>query len=237
MTHPTKHKATALVTGGNRGIGFEICRQLSTAGYHVILTGRDPDRGEAAAKILTEQGLDVRFIQLNVADPDSVKQAAQVLTEELLSLDILINNAGVALDKFVPALEVDFATLKQTIETNVYGVFLVTQAFIPLMQKNAKGGSIVMLSSMLGSLQNMGRSTLAYRLSKTAVNSMTKVFSAELAEDNIVVNSVCPGWVRTELGGSDAPVSPEEGARCVVELALQREHTGTFHREGEIFPW
>ena len=146
---------------------------------------------------------------------------------------MLVNNAGIALDKFVSPFQLSFDTLKKTIDTNVYGVFLVTKAFAPLM---TSGGHIVMVSSMHGSLRRMGKSTLAYRMSKTSVNAMTRVFSAELQDAGVRVNAVCPGWVRTDLGGDAAPITPKEGARRVVEVS-KSEETGSFFRDGEIYPW
>jgi len=232
-THPV-----ALVTGSNKGIGFEVVKQLADKDYTVILTARDLGRGKLAWDALHATYPNVVFLPLDVTSSESIAALASSIESDFGRLDVLVNNAGVALDKFVPALELDTKTLRATMETNVYGAFEVTKALAPLMKKTP-GGRIVMLSSMLGSLETMTGLTLAYRMSKTAINTLTRVLADELKDSGILVNALCPGWVRTELGGDDAPVTPTEAAACVVELALLQDDgpSGQFFREGKNYPW
>ena len=228
----------ALVTGGNRGIGFELCRQLLSLGATVILTARDKDRGEDAVRRLEAQDGKLFLFPLDVCDDLGPQKLAEFVTSQFGHLDILINNAGVALDKFVPSADLDVAILRDTLETNVLGVFKVTQALVPLL-KESGDARVVNVSSQLGSLSAMTGYTLAYRMSKTALNAMTRVWAAEFQSENVLVNSVCPGWVRTELGGDDAPVTAEEGAQQILALARipQQGPSGTFRRDGVEHPW
>ncbi len=227
-----------VVTGGNRGIGFELCQHLLTAGATVILTARDEARGRAAVENLRKDEGRLFFHVLDVCDDESTQTFANFIEREFGQLDILFNNAGVALDKFVPSSQLDIDVLRRTIDTNVLGVFRTTQALIPAL-KASSGARIVNVSSQLGSLSMMTGYTLAYRMSKTAVNAMTRVWASELKDDGILVNSVCPGWVRTDLGGEDAPIRATDGARSILELALIDDDgpTGTFVRDGNPHPW
>lgn len=228
----------AVVTGGNRGIGFELCRQLLSLGATVVLTARDPARGEDAVRRLEAPADRLFLFALDVCDDLGPKKLAAFVGARFGRLDILINNAGVALDKFVPSMDLDVGVLRDTLETNVLGVFKVTQALAPALKASADA-RVINVSSQLGSLSVMTGCTLAYRLSKTAVNAMTRVWAAEFQDTDIAVNSVCPGWVRTELGGADAPVSPEQGAREIVRLARASRGgpSGTFRRDGVEHPW
>ena len=228
----------ALVTGGNRGIGLALCRQLLDLGATVIMTARDKERGEAALRKLSAPEGRLFLFPLDVCDDRGPAALAGFVQSRFGYLDILINNAGVALDKFVPSLDLDVDVLRQTIETNVLGVFKVTQALRPALIASGDA-RVVNVSSQLGSLSIMTGYTMAYRMSKTAVNAMTRVWAAEFKDDKILVNSVCPGWVRTELGGMDAPVSAEEGAREILLLARISPEgpSGTFQRDGVEHPW
>lgn len=221
---------TAVVTGGNKGIGLELCRQLAARDVRVVLAARDEARGRAAAARLP--GVEVR--QLDVTDQASVARFAA----ELDAVDILINNAGVALDKWRSALDLDLATLRATLETNVIGAFAVTRALVPLLRASGRG-RIVNVSSALGSLHGMTGLTLAYRLSKTALNAVTRVLADELRGDGVLVNSACPGWVRTELGGPDAPRAVEDATDTVLWLATLPDDgpTGGFYRDRAAVPW
>jgi len=227
----------AVVTGGNKGIGYEVCSQLLALGAQVVLTARNRVRGLSALQMLCEHSDRIHFFELDVLSPTDPLELATYIKERFGRLDILINNAGIALDKFVPAVELELDVLEETMATNVYGAFRVTKALIPLMKLN--GGRIINVSSQLGSLTVMTSSTMAYRMSKTALNTMTKVLANELQDFGVLVNSVCPGWVRTELGGDDAPLTSEEGARGIVSLALLADDgpTGSFYRHGEVHPW
>ena len=228
----------AVVTGGNRGIGFELCRQLLDGGATVVMTARDESKGIAAAEKLAPPAGRLVVYPLDVCDDQGPTALANVVAARFGRVDILINNAGVAQDKFVLSKDLDLDVLRHTLETNVLGVFKVTQALIPLLVASGQA-RIVNVSSQLGSLSVMGGMTLAYRMSKAALNTMTKVWASELADAKVLVNSVCPGWVRTALGGDGAPVTPAEGATAILALATIDNDgpTGTFVRDGAIHPW
>ncbi len=208
----------AVVTGANRGIGFEIARQLSQRGVHVVLTARNEERGREALEKLTQAALPTSFFPLDVTSDASTQALADYLQTTFGRLDILVNNAGVALDKWMPSLDVSMDVFIRTYETNVFGVMRVSKALIPLMKKGGHG-RVVNLSSNLGSLEKAGGFTIAYRTSKTAVNAITRVLAAENKHDDILINAMCPGWVKTELGGDDAPRSAEEAADTAIWLA------------------
>jgi NAD(P)-dependent dehydrogenase (short-subunit alcohol dehydrogenase family) len=234
----TEQPRIALVTGANKGIGYAICDQLSAQGIEVVLTARSRDRGMRALDTLGPRPLRLIYHPLDVTDQASIDRVREYVTARFGRLDILINNAGVALDKFRPALELDLDTLRATMETNVYGAFAVTRALAPLLRAS-RHGRIVNLSSVLGSLTNMGGLTLAYRMSKTALNALTRVLAEELRADGVLVNAMCPGWVRTELGGFDAERTPEQGAATAIWLATLAADgpTGGFFKDRQPVPW
>ncbi len=207
----------ALVTGANRGIGFEVVKQLAEKGYYVFLCGRDPRAAEEAAVKLRAGGLAVEPLELDVTKPESIRRALERV-EELGRLDALVNNAGVLLDEGVPGLRVPVETVHATFEVNVYGALRVSQTFAPLMIRG-ESGNIVNVSSIMGQLAYAGPGYLAYRSSKAALNMITRVLAAELKPHGIRVNSAHPGWVRTRMGGPAAPGTPEEGAKPIVWLA------------------
>lgn len=234
-------KRVVLVTGGNRGIGFAICRRMAREGHFVFLASRDSQRGEDAAKDLIREGLAVRSMVLDVDDPESVRCARAFVEKEKGRLDVLINNAGIFPKESygVPLVQADPDQIVQTWRTNVMGPLMLMQAFIPLMQKN-RYGRVVNLSSGMGQLSEMGGGAIAYRMSKAALNVLTRVAAAELpAEHGILVNSMCPGWVRTDMGGAEAPRSPEEGADTAVWLATLPPNgpTGGLFRDRKPIPW
>ncbi len=228
----------ALVTGANRGIGLEICRQLARRGVKVILTARDEHKGRAACEELNREGLDVVFHQLDVTDPISIERVADYVEREFGRLDILVNNAGIFMDKGVAGLDVDLETVRKTMETNVYGPLVLCQTFIPLMRRH-NYGRIVNMSSSIGSLSEMEGLYLAYRMSKAALNAVTRVLAEEVKGSNILINSACPGWVKTEMGGPRAERSIEEGADTPVWLALLPDDgpSGGFFQDRKAFPW
>jgi NAD(P)-dependent dehydrogenase (short-subunit alcohol dehydrogenase family) len=230
-------KKLAVVTGGNRGIGFEVCKQLASSGLKVLLTARDRSKGKAACDELHKQGLDVVFHQLDPTDATSIKNFAKFLEKEFGRLDVLINNAGILIPNDDVASQTDIDILRQTLETNVVSVLAMSQAMIPLMKKH--GGKIINVSSDLSSLHNMDTGYVAYRISKTGLNAITRVLAAELAGSKIKVNSMTPGWVRTDMGGEAAPRSVEEGADTIVWLATLPEDgpTGGFFRDRTPHPW
>jgi len=211
------NKPVALVTGANRGIGFEVVKKLAEKGYHVFLCGRSLAAAREAAVKLAAAGLEVKPLELDVTQPESVNRALKQV-EKLGRLDALVNNAGVLLDEGVPGLQVPVETVHATFEVNVYGALRVAQTFAPLMIKG-DGGNIVNVSSIMGQLAYAGPGYLAYRSSKAALNMITRVLAAELKPHGVRVNSAHPGWVRTRMGGPAAPGTPEEGAEPIVWLA------------------
>lgn len=228
----------ALVTGGNRGLGRETCRQLGERGYRVLLTARDPERGRRAAEELREQGLDVVFRRLDVTEPEQVERTAEFVEEEVGRLDVLVNSAGVYLDREAAALEVDVDVVRRTMEVNAYGPLRLCQALVPIMRRRGYG-RVVNVSSGSGSFDEMGTGTLAYGASKTWLNAMTRKVALEVEGSGVLVNAACPGWVRTRMGGEEAARSPEEGADTIVWLATLPEGgpSGGFFRDRERIPW
>lgn len=229
----------ALVSGANRGIGYEVCRQLSDQGMRVILTSRDSAKGEAALATLRGEGKTVDFLPLDVTDPASAAQAADAIQGQYGRLDVLVNNAAVYLDEGESVFDVDESTLYTTMETNLYGPFYLCRAFAPMM-KRQRYGRIVNVSSTSGQLSTMGGRTATYAMSKAALNALTRIVAAELrGSGDIKVNSVCPGWVRTDMGGSGAPLSVKQGADTIVWLAMLPADgpTGGFFRDRKPIPW
>ncbi len=227
---------TALVTGANKGIGFEVARQLASQGFHVWLGARNAKRGEAAVKELIKLGLSVSFLHLDIDEEKSVRSAAKAFASG--KLDVLVNNAAVLLDKSDTLDQTPIDVLKKTFETNVAGTVLVTQTFLPLLKK-AKRARVIDISSGAGQLSGMETYAPAYSISKTALNAVTVQFAQAFKEQGIVVNAVCPGWVKTDMGGSEAPRSVEEGAAGIVWLASSAplSHTGKFFRDQKEIPW
>jgi NAD(P)-dependent dehydrogenase (short-subunit alcohol dehydrogenase family) len=238
MNHNQK---VAVVTGGNRGLGFEASRQLAKQGYQVILTSRDAQKGETAAKKLQDEGLNVHFYPLDVTSQESCDKLAEFIKQEFGKVDVLINNAGISVDSqsggnSVVNAKID--TLQKTLDTNLYGALRVTQALVPLMKAN-NYGRIVNVSSGLGQLVHMEGGYPGYRLSKTGLNALTRMFASELQGHNILVNSVCPGWVKTDMGGEAAPRTPEQGVETIVWLATLPDGstTGGFFRDFQPIGW
>jgi len=228
----------AVVTGGNRGIGREICRQLAELNIDVVLTARDIETGKAAARQFSDQGLPVQFHHLDVCQPTSVKMLTAFIADTLGRLDILVNNAGIYIDRGVSPLEIEPSLVQQTLDTNFFGPLYLCQSFIPIMKQN-RYGRIVNISSQMGSLNDMGRGALAYRVSKSALNALTRVLANELSGTNILVNAVDPGWVRTDMGGSSATRSVSEGADTATWLATIPDDgpTGGFFRDRRPRTW
>jgi NAD(P)-dependent dehydrogenase (short-subunit alcohol dehydrogenase family) len=226
-----------VVTGGNRGIGFEICRQLAARGATVILTARNAAAGAAAIKKLAGQKLTVTFHPLDVTDAKSVAALSDFVKDTYGRLDVLINNAGIIAKGEAPALKVELATVRTTLETNTLGPLHVTQALVPLL-KRGKSARIINMSSGMGELSNNSGGHAAYRLSKTALNGVTAILAAEL-RGAVAVNSVCPGWVKTDMGGAGADRDVADGADTAVWLALDAPQnlTGKFVRDRKVIPW
>jgi NAD(P)-dependent dehydrogenase (short-subunit alcohol dehydrogenase family) len=238
--NPSPMKKIALVSGANKGLGFEIAKQLAEKGVHVIMTARDPQRGAKAADELKKQGLDVEFLPMDVTDRGSVKKAWEQVNKEHGRLDILVNNAGIMLepDHQVPALKADLDVVRQTFETNTLGHVFVSQVFIPLMQKNGYG-RIVNVSSGMGTLDDMNGGYLGYRVSKTALNAVTRIFAEELKGSNVLINTMCPGWCKTDMGGKNATRTAAEGAQTAVYLAQLPDGgpSGRYFRDKKQIAW
>jgi NAD(P)-dependent dehydrogenase (short-subunit alcohol dehydrogenase family) len=231
----------ALVTGANRGIGLEIARQLAQKGLKVVLTSRQPEQGEKVAADLAAEGLTVYLRPLDVDQTESVERLKTSLETEFGRLDVLVNNAAILLDRRPSASQIDLEIVKQTFETNLFGAWRMCQAFIPLMKKEGYG-RIVNVSSGAGAFSDIAGSNggwPAYNLSKTALNALTASLASELRGANILVNAVCPGWVRTDMGGANADRAVEKGAETPVWLATLPDDgpTGGFFRDRQIIPW
>jgi NAD(P)-dependent dehydrogenase (short-subunit alcohol dehydrogenase family) len=226
-----------VVTGGNRGIGFEICRQLAGRGAQVVLTARKPEAGEQAIKKLAAQNLSAQFHPLNVTGPESVAALRDFLERNFSRLDVLINNAGIIADEEASGLEVKLATVRATLETNTLAPLYLAQTLAPLL-KRSRAGRIVNMSSGMGALSDMEGGHAAYRISKAALNAVTGIFAAEL-RGSVAVNSMCPGWVKTDMGGASAERDVAQGADTAVWLALDasQDLTGKFLRDRNVIPW
>jgi len=238
-------KKIALITGANKGIGKEIARQLGALGMTVLIGARDAQRGEEAAAELKANGVDARAISIDVTDEAGISAAAAKIESDYGRLDILVNNAGIALDRG-PSSTLELADLRRTYETNVFGVFSVTKAFVPLLQKS-EAGRIVNMSSGLGSLtqnsdpngQYAGIKPPAYNSSKAALNMLTVVFAAELKDTPIKVNAADPGYTATDLNQHSGPRTVEQAATIAVHLATLPEGgpTGGYFDENGPVPW
>jgi NAD(P)-dependent dehydrogenase (short-subunit alcohol dehydrogenase family) len=231
-------KRVALVTGANRGIGLEICRQLGAAGYTVVLTARDAEKGARALGLLRRAGHDAHFQTLDVTDPAGARRVAAFVAGEVARLDALVNNAGIAIDARATLAAVDPDLMRKTLETNLLGALRCCQAFLPFMRQQ-EYGRIVNVSSGRGSFSRLGSGGPSYRISKTALNALTVILADELKDTNILVNAMTPGWVRTRLGGPQAPRSIAEGAEAAVWLAMLPDDgpRGKFFKDREEFPW
>lgn len=233
------NKRVAVVTGANRGLGLETARQMAEKGFKVILTSRSEEDGKKATQELKNTGLDVYFHELDVGNSQSTAKLAKYVEQNFGRLDILVNNAGVSADKMSASIfDVDLDAVRRTLDTNTYGPIRVAQALIPIMRKN-KWGRVVNVSSGMGQLKDMGSGHPAYRISKTALNAVTRLMANELQSEGIKVNSACPGWVRTDMGGPHAPKSIPEGADTIVFAATLPDDgpTGNFLKERKVIPW
>lgn len=264
-----------IVTGGNKGIGFEICRQLDKLGFTVILGSRDFSKGKEAARILSTN---VIVKQLDVTSEDSIQRLYEYVKVEFGHLDGLINNAGLGtnfnsgdksfltsakntIDKTIPGvrkvikksvpllkkaglipppqnvLNNSLAHTKQLMETNLYGAWRMIQVFAPLMLKS-ESGRIINMSSGMGELRNLKGDFPAYRMSKSSLNALTIMCSKEFESNGLKVNAMCPGWVKTDMGGPDAPREVNEGANTAVWLLTQKDiPTGKFFRDRKEIAW
>jgi NAD(P)-dependent dehydrogenase (short-subunit alcohol dehydrogenase family) len=244
----TKEQRIALVTGANKGIGFEVARQLARRNFRVFIGARNEKAGQAAVQKLNKEGekedygkghsgVAVTFLQIDVSKPDSIRRAAEELSRSTDRLDVLVNNAGILLDDDKDILTITPEIFETTLRTNTLGALLVAQAFVPFLKKS-DAPRIVNVSSGGGQLADGADGWApAYCISKTALNGVTVQLAAALPKFS--VNSVCPGWVRTDMGGENATRSVAEGASGIVWLAADapQKETGKFWRDRKVIPW
>ena len=242
MSNKDAQGKVAVVTGANRGMGFEACRQLGKLGFRVVLTSRDFKKAKDAASKLRDEGLDVVARAHDVNDPQSATDLASFVESEFGEVHVLVNNAAAIFDieedDSASILDTSKEALTRSFETNTIGAVLTAQALVPLMKKTGYG-RIVNVSSGMGGITEMNGGYPGYRLSKAALNASTRVLSEELKDDNIKVNALCPGWVRTDMGGENAHLSPQEGVDTTVFLSTLPDNgpTGTFFRKRTPILW
>src|SRR6266513_4584657 len=227
---------TALITGANKGIGYEVARQLAEKGFHVFIGARNRDAGRKAADEIAKSG-EATFLEIDVTDNASVTAAAREFAKAADLLDVLVNNAGIIVDGDDAILEISDELLRKTLETNTLGALRVTRAFVPLLRKS-KAPRVINVSSGGGQFTGGADGwSPAYCISKTALNGLTSQLATALPK--CAVNSVCPGWVRTDMGGQSATRSVEEGADTIVWLAAEapQKLTGKFLRDRKEIPW
>jgi NAD(P)-dependent dehydrogenase (short-subunit alcohol dehydrogenase family) len=236
----TSENKIVLITGANKGIGFEAARQIGRQGATVLIGARDKARGEAAAAALRKESIKAEFFAIDVTDDASVVAAAKEIAAMHSRLDVLVNNAGVNVDLGKKPSDLSIAALHQTLATNLDGVIRTTIAFLPLLKKSADG-RIINVSSTWGSITAMSQdepAAPAYHISKAALNMWTAMLAGELRGQAVTVNSICPGWVRTDMGGAAAPRSVQQGAAIIAKLATQAERVnGGFFDDAGTVAW
>lgn len=228
---------TVLITGANRGIGFETARQLAGRGFHAVIGVRSEQNGQKALRELEPYGK-ISLLALDVSDSKSIAGAAAKFASMADQLDVLINNAGVYPDEGISILTISREQITSTFQTNTFGPLAVTQAFLPYLKKS-KAGRVINFSSGYGQLDGLSANVPSYCLSKLTLNGVTIMLSEALKSEGIAVNSMCPGWVRTDMGGASAPRSVEEGADTAVWLATEavQKLTGKFFRDRKEISW
>ena len=232
----------AVVTGGNRGMGLATCQELAEKGFHVLLASRNLQSGKLAAKALSDQGLSVEAVKLEMTAQPDIEAMADYLRVTHGRVDVLVNNAGILidgdLDNSTSICDADVEVIRKTLEVNTIAPIMLIRALLPLMQQ-ADYGRIINISSGMGQLSDMGGRHPGYRISKTALNAVTRIFAAELKGSGIAINAVCPGWVRTDMGGPNADRSPEQGIDTVVWLATLADagQSGGFFRDRQLIDW
>ncbi|MFB2346702.1 SDR family oxidoreductase [Priestia megaterium] len=232
------HTKVALVTGGNRGIGYELVRQLAMKGFKVILTSRNSETGHKAVQKLKDSHLDVSFLTMDINNQTSIGQAAAKVSEQYGRLDVLINNAGIYLDKNQKLVDMDPSVLEKTLEMNFFGAYHVIRSFMPLMEQQAYG-RIINVSSEYGAMSEMSSPGVgAYKLSKLILNGLTQLIAAERTKD-IKINAVDPGWVSSDMGGPSAPRTPQQAASSILWLATigPEGPSGGFFKDGKQINW
>jgi len=227
----------ALISGANRGIGLEIGKQLLEIGWNVVFTARNMHEGRPLVNKIREEWKTAWFHQLDVTDEESVSDIADYVEDTFGRVDVLVNNAGIMIDDKHSALDMDLEDLHKTMATNFYGPLMLTRTMVPLL-KDSRDARVINVSSRMGQLSEMGGGHAAYRISKTALNALTVVMAKELTEEEIRVNTICPGWVRTDMGGPNANKSLKEGADTAVWLATaDKIENGKFYADRKIINW
>jgi NAD(P)-dependent dehydrogenase (short-subunit alcohol dehydrogenase family) len=223
-----QHSKTAFVTGGNRGIGLAIAQGLISKGYQVIITARSLEKAKQAAEKLGEA---VTPLELDISNDQSIEQAVKTVSQNIDRLDVLINNAGIYPDEGVNILNIERELLDLTFNTNTFGAIRMVQLFLPLLEKSSDA-RVINISSGYGQIDGLSADVPSYCLSKLALNGATIMLADALQSKGIVVNSICPGWVKTDMGGASAPRTPEQGADTAIWLATEasRNETGKFWR-------
>lgn len=228
---------TILITGSNKGIGFEIARQCAAQGHRVIISGRDAQRLADAQQALQDSGLKCATLQMDVSNAESILNAARTFGTMFPALDVLVNNAAIIVRNDRSLGFDDDASFTTTINTNGYGPLRVTRAFLQYLKS---GSQVINISSGGGSMTDpVGGWSPAYCVSKTMLNGITRHLAYELDEKNVRVNAVCPGWVKTDMGGQGASRTVDKGAETPVWLANDgaKGKTGTFFRDKKEIPW
>lgn len=231
-------KKSILITGANRGLGLAATKELAGLGHKVIMGVRDLKTSEKLVLELKAKNLDVVSLKLDVTKIADIRKCHDYLRDNKIELDVLVNNAGVFLDSMGESvLDADPVIVLKSIETNTMGPMQLIQSLAPLMSKSG-GGQIINVSSEMGSLADMGPNSTGYRMSKASLNVLTKICSIELAPMGIAVNSICPGWCQTDMGGENAARTPKEGIQTIAWLCSQAEPpTGKFLRDKEELSW
>jgi NAD(P)-dependent dehydrogenase (short-subunit alcohol dehydrogenase family) len=229
-------RKTILITGANKGIGFETARQLAKLKHTVILTARNEESGKAAVAMLAAENLLVHFQRLDITSPQSIQEATLAIGKQFTTLDVLINNAAILLKEDKSLLTSEWSAIEKTVQTVALAQLQFTRAFAPLLPV---GGRIIMVSSEGGSMTDpVGGWAPAYCISKSMVNAMTRHLAHELKSKNVSVNAMCPGWVKTDMGGASAPRTTEQGADTAVWLATETNTgTGNFYRDRKEIEW
>ena len=232
-----KPEKIALVTGANRGIGFEVSRQLGALGFTVLLGCRNPAHGEKAQEILHAEAITAKWVELDVSSSSSIEAVAARIEREYSYLDVLVNNAAIHYDNWQRVTQADMTIVEEAISVNTLGPWLLSMALLPMLRKS-RAPRIVNVSSASGSITSMSGGTPAYSTSKAALNAITRMMALELEPEGFLVNAVCPGWTQTDMGGHGGrPVA--DGARGIVWAATldQAGPSGGFFQDGEPLPW
>ena len=229
---------SVLISGANRGIGRAMALQFAEIQARVLVGSRNLPDGVAVASELTKQGYDAIAVELDVADDESVAKLSRNLEQRAIAVDVLVNNAGVFFDKDAATLDLGWEAFEKTLKVNLAGAIRLCRAFIPGMIKR-HWGRVINVSSQLGQLASPGGQWATYRLSKTALNAYTKILAEEVREHGVLVNTMCPGWCRTRMGGENAPLTAEDGARTAIFLAElpDKGPTGKFWESCKEIQW